>query len=83
MNDSYKKEFIKDNLITLIAHAIISLKGFVVMPLIIKIVGINIYGGTILIQSMIGFIYGISSFGIGIKMKRYLPSAKKKEEKTT
>jgi len=81
MNDSYKKEFIKDNLITLIAHAIISLKGFVVMPLIIKFVGIKIYGSTILIQSMIAFIFGISSIGVGIKMKRYLPSAKGKEEK--
>ena len=42
MNKPYKKEFVKDNLISIITHAIISLKGFVVMPLIIKYVGINI-----------------------------------------
>ena len=81
MNDSYKKEFIKDNLITIMTHAMISLKGFIVMPLIIKFVGIKIYGSTILIQSMMAFIFGISSIGVGIKMKRYLPSAKSKEEK--
>jgi len=81
MKDTYKKEFAKDNLITLVTHALISLKGFIVMPLIIKFVGINIYGGAILIQSMTGLIFGISSFGIGIKMKRYLPSVKGREEK--
>ena len=44
------------------------------MPLIIKSVGISIYGGYVLLSSILMIIYGISSLGTGYKAKRFLPS---------
>lgn len=45
------------------------------MPIIIKTVGVTIYGGYILLISAIGFIFGISSLGVGFKYKRYFPAS--------
>ena len=81
MKSSLKKQFLTDNKISIITNTIIALKGFIVMPILIKFVGVNIYGSTILIQSMLQFVTGISSIGIGTKMKRYMPSVKNNEHK--
>lgn len=60
---------------------LIYLKGIFLMPLIIKTVGVTTYGGYVLLLSIWGFIYGISSFGVGIRAKRYLPSAENREKR--
>ena len=45
------------------------------MPIIIKTVGVTIYGGFVLLSSILGIVFGISSFGAGFKAKRFMPSA--------
>lgn len=76
MSQSYSKSFVKDNAIVIAGHALMSLKSIILLPIIIKTVGVTIYGGYILIGSILGFAMGISSFGVGFKMTRFLPSAK-------
>ena len=71
------KSFVKDNLIVIIGVALIYTKGIILMPIIIKTVGVSIYGGFILLTSVLGIIFGISSFGAGFRSRRYLPSTEK------
>jgi O-antigen/teichoic acid export membrane protein len=72
--NTYYTAFIKDNLIAIIGHLLVYLSSIILMPLIIKTVGVSIYGGYVLLSSIIGFIFGISSFGAGFRAKRFLPS---------
>lgn len=44
------------------------------MPIVIKTVGVTTYGGYVLLTSIVGFMFGISSFGINFKTQRFLPS---------
>ena len=69
---NFKKEFLKDTFMSISTVIVLNLKAFILMPLIIKSVGINIYGGVFLLQSFTGFIFGMSSLGMGIRMKRFL-----------
>ncbi|MDP3065144.1 MAG: MATE family efflux transporter, partial [Methanobacteriaceae archaeon] len=69
------KTFIKDNLLILSGHLLIYMQGIILMPIIIKSVGVTIYGGYILLTSALGFLFGISSLGVGFRCKRYLPSS--------
>jgi O-antigen/teichoic acid export membrane protein len=45
------------------------------MPIIIKTVGVSIYGGFVLLSSILGIAFGLSSFGAGFRAKRFLPTA--------
>ena len=71
-----KKEFIKDSSGALIMHILVYLKGIFLMPLIIKTIGVSLYGSFALLTSFVGVVYGLSSLGVGVKSNRYLPSAK-------
>ncbi|MFZ3169719.1 MAG: polysaccharide biosynthesis C-terminal domain-containing protein [Candidatus Methanoperedens sp.] len=73
------KSFIKDNLLILSGHILIYLQGIILMPIIIKSVGVTIYGGYVLLTSALGFLFGISSLGVGFRCKRYLPSSTDKK----
>ena len=48
------------------------------MPIIIKTMGVTLYGGYIILSTLFGLIYGISSFGVGLKCSRFLPAAEGK-----
>lgn len=72
----YNKSFIKNNLIVILAHIIVYAKRIILIPLLIKNIGVAPYGGYILVNSGIGFLFGISSLGVGFKFKRFGPSAK-------
>jgi len=72
---SLYRSFIKDNAIVLIGHILIYLKGIILMPIIIKTVGVTIYGGFTLLSSILGIAFGLSSFGAGFRARRFLPSA--------
>ncbi|WP_454442969.1 hypothetical protein, partial [Vibrio bathopelagicus] len=76
-----KKEFIKNNSIAFISHVLIYMKGIFLMPIIIKTVGVSVYGGLALITSFVAILSGISSMGVGAKSFRYLPSSKTANEK--
>ena len=45
------------------------------MPIIIKTIGVQVYGGYCILTSMVGFVVGISSLGVGFRRSRFLPSA--------
>ena len=76
MSQSYSKSFIKDNAIVITGHILVYMKGIILMPIIIKTMGVTIYGGFVLFSSILGVAFGISSFGTGFKVKRFMPSAK-------
>lgn len=73
MQNSYFRSYVKDNLITFSGQVLVNLKGILLLPLIINLIGVSSYGGYALLTSLLGIIYGISSFGIGVKMQRFLP----------
>ena len=75
MSQSYRRSFIKDNAIVIVGHLLVYMKGIILMPIIIKTVGVTIYGGFVLLSSVFGIVFGISSFGAGFKVRRFLPSA--------
>ena len=78
MSQSYSKSFIKDNAVVLSGHILIYLKGIILLPILIKSIGVTVYGGYTLITATIGFLFGISSFGAGFRCKRFLPSSVEK-----
>ena len=67
---------------TLIAHCLIFLQGLIVIPLITKLSSIEDYGFYIIIISLLGIIYGFSSFGYGYNATRYLPSSSTIEKRS-
>lgn len=78
MTQSYSKSFIKDNALVLSGHILIYLKGIILLPILIKSVGVTVYGGYTLVITTLGFLFGISSFGAGFRCKRFLPSSVEK-----
>jgi len=60
---------------TLTGHLLIFVQGIVLTPFVIKIAGPETFGTYTIFLSYLGFVYGISSFGVGIRAKRFLPSA--------
>lgn len=76
MQHSSIKEYLKDNITVMLGLALIHLKSFILMPIIIKILGVTAYGGYILLVSTLGIFYAFSSLGVGISAKRYLPASK-------
>lgn len=78
MPQSYSKSFIKDNAFTLFGHILIYLKGIILLPILIKSIGVTIYGEYTLVITTLGFLFGISSFGAGFRCKRFLPSSVEK-----
>ena len=53
------------------------------MPLIIKTAGVTIYGSYVLLASLLGFLFGISSLGVGFRCRRLLPATCGKEDRRT
>jgi len=72
---SYSRSFIKDNAVVIAGHILIYMHGIILMPVIIKTVGVTIYGGFVLLSSILGIAFGLSSFGAGFRAKRFMPSA--------
>lgn len=69
------RSFVKDNAVVIGGHTLIYLKGIILMPIIVKTVGVTIYGGFVLLTSILGIAFGISSLGAGFRANRFLPSA--------
>ncbi len=78
--ESYRT-FIKNNRSLLIGHLLIYAQGIILMPIVIKSAGVVVYGGYILLSGLVGFIFGISSFGVGFNCGRFLPGIEAREEK--
>lgn len=54
---------------------LVTVQAIILIPVIIKIAGVEVYGGYVLLSSIVALIYGISAFGVGYHRSRYLPSA--------
>jgi len=78
---SVKKKAASKIFIGLFFRALVSLRGLILIPIIVKTAGETVYGGYVIILSVFTIIFGISSFGIDFTTWRYLPSASIKEEK--
>lgn len=81
MFQSYTRSFIKDNTIVLFGHILIYLKGIILLPILIKSIGVTLYGGYTLVITALGLLFGISSFGAGFRYKRFIPSSVEKSTK--
>jgi O-antigen/teichoic acid export membrane protein len=66
--------FVKNNLIILSGHVLIYGQGVILMPIIIKTIGVQVYGGYSILITIVGFVIGISSLGVGFRRSRFLPS---------
>jgi O-antigen/teichoic acid export membrane protein len=67
--------------VVLSGHLLIYAQGVILMPIIIKTIGVRVYGGYCILISIVGFIMGISSFGVGFRRSRFLPSARDNAER--
>ena len=76
----YRKKFISDSILITSGNILVYAKGIILLPILIKNAGINIYGSFVLLKSALNFLFGISSFGVGFKFKRYMPSTKERIE---
>lgn len=72
--DDYKKHFIRNNTLTIMWYAFSSLQGLILLPVLVKNIGVTVYGGYVLLKTGVEFLYGISSLGVGFKYKRFVPS---------
>ena len=81
MSQSYSKSFIKDNTIVLSGHILIYLKGIILLPILIKSIGVTVYGEYTLVITTLGFMFGISSLGAGFRCKRFLPASVDKSDR--
>ena len=77
----YISSFIKDNVFSFVGILVLNLKAIILMPIIIKSLGVEIYGSYVLLVSSLSIIYGVSSLGVGLSAKRYLPSAPSEEDR--
>jgi O-antigen/teichoic acid export membrane protein len=75
------RAFVKNNLIVLSGHLLIYAQGLILMPIIIKTIGVKVYGGYGLLITIVGVVMGISSFGVGFRRSRFLPSASDRENR--
>lgn len=78
-----RRSFIKNNGWTLFGQILVNAHGILFIPLIFKSTGAATYGGYVLVITSLGFLYGVSSFGIGYNSKRYLASAVNSEDRNT
>lgn len=62
-------------------HLLIYAQGIILMPIIIKTIGVKVYGGYGILMSIVGFVMGISSLGVGFGRSRFLPSARDNHER--
>jgi O-antigen/teichoic acid export membrane protein len=75
------RSFVKDNLFVLLGHLLIYSQGLILMPVIIKTIGIKVYGAYGILITLVGFVMGISSFGAGFRRSRFLPSAQDRDKR--
>lgn len=77
----YRKSFVKNNFFLIAGNILIYAKGIILLPILIKNVGPSLYGSYVLLMMGMGFISGISTFGVGFKFKRFMPSTEETIEK--
>jgi len=69
-----EKQFIRNNILVLLTNFFVYFSGLLLVPFIIKSSGAGTYGEYVLLISLLGVSFGISSLGVGFKCHRFLPS---------
>ena len=78
MSHHYPKSFTKDNVLVIAGQVLSSITGLILIPIVIKVAGVTIYGGFVLLSSLLGIVFGISSFGAGFRAQRFLPATEER-----
>ena len=80
MTSNYKNQFLSNNIWVFIGHSMVYIKGIILLPLLIKTVGVSVYGANALLSSYIGILFAISSLGVGFKYTRFMPSVSREDK---
>ena len=81
MAEGVSRSFIRDNVVVLAGNILVYTQGIILMPLIIKSVGDRMYGGFVVLTSILSVVNGLSSLGIGFTASRLLPATQQFEER--
>lgn len=73
---SYYKDFARNNIAIIASYILSYSKGIILVPLLVKNIGVAQYGAYVLLSLGLGFISMVSPLGVGFSLKRYMPSAK-------
>lgn len=68
------RTYVRRNALVLISHVLTAARGFVLLPLLVKTFGADVYGTYGLLVGFTGFVLGISGFGSGYLFSRHAPS---------
>src|SRR5438552_325609 len=71
---SMRRRFAKDTVATGLVHILISVRGLIIIPIIIKTVGATVFGGYSLLVSSVTLLVGASSLGTYVRYRRFFPS---------
>ena len=74
MRNQYFRAFVRDNVLVLIGQVLVFAKPLLLTPLLIKKVSVEVLGGYVLLLSIVGFVVGTASLGVGFLFKRYAPA---------
>lgn len=66
---------------TSLGQILIYISGFLLIPIIVKTSGAQVYGTYVIVTSFFGILTGISALGTGFTLQRFLPSISNKEER--
>lgn len=68
------RTYVRRNALVLSSHVLTAARGFVLLPLLVKAFGADMYGTYGLLVGFTGFVLGISGFGSGYLFSRHAPS---------
>lgn len=71
---SVYKNFVKNNSLVLGGQLLVQARSLIIIPVLIRAAGVEIYGAYVLLISLLGLAFGLSPLGAGFKFKRFLPS---------
>lgn len=79
-NRPYKLSVAKKSTQTFFSQLLVFVQGILLTPVIIKVSGPEEFGKYTLLISYLGLMFGVSTFGVGISAKRFIPGALSKDK---
>ena len=68
------RTYIRRNALVIVGHLLTAGRAFLLLPLLVKTFGIDVYGTYALLVGFTGFVFGISGLGSGYLFSRHAPS---------
>ena len=69
-----KQQLFRNIVLTFLAQLLLLLRGLLVMPIIVKMAGVDVFGAYVILGSFITFVYAVSALGTNYTYRRQLPS---------